>query len=76
MRERILEVIKNFNEELIEDLDKDLLASEMLDSFDVVKLVIALENEFDMEIDEDYVTPENFQTVNSIINAIIQLVNE
>lgn len=76
MRERILEVIKNFNEELTEDLNKDLLASEMLDSFDVVKLVIALENEFDMEIDEDYVTPENFQTVNTIINTIIQLVNE
>ncbi len=75
MEERILEVIREFDEELVEDLDRDLLASEMLDSFDVVKLVMAFEDEFDIEIDEDYVTPENFQTIKTIIAMVSGILN-
>lgn len=70
MEERIIEIIKSFNEELVEDLNQDLLATEMLDSFDVVKLVMTFEDEFDIEIDEELVTPENFQTVNLIVAMV------
>ena len=43
MREKILEVLKEENEEIVEDLDRDLLTSGILDSFDIVNLVVMLE---------------------------------
>lgn len=74
MNEKIMEVLAEFNEELVEDLDRDLIASEILDSFDIVKLVVELEEAFDITIDVDLVTPENFQTANSIVKMVESIV--
>lgn len=70
MREKILEVLKAENEEIVEDLDRDLLESGILDSFDIVNLVIALEEALGVSIDVEMVSPENFQTAESIIRMI------
>lgn len=70
MREKILEVLKAENEEIVEDLDRDLLASGILDSFDIVNLVVALEEALGISIDVELVSPENFQTAESIIKMI------
>lgn len=70
MREKILEQLKEVNEEIVEDLSKDLLASGILDSFDIVNLVMELEEAFDVEIDVDLVTPDNFRTAESIISLM------
>ncbi len=70
MREKILEVLKEENEEIVEDLDRDLLASGILDSFDIVNLVMALEEALGISIDVEMVSPENFQTAESIIKMI------
>ena len=60
---------------MVEDLDRDLLASEMLDSFDVIKLLMAFEDEFNIEIDEELVVPENFESVNKIVAMMKELLN-
>lgn len=70
MKEKILEVLKAENEEIVEDLDRDLLTSGILDSFDIVNLVVALEEALGISIDVEMVTPENFQTAGSIIRMI------
>lgn len=70
MREKILEVLKAENEEIVEDLDRDLLEFGILDSFDIVNLVIALEEALGISIDVEMVSPENFQTAESIIRMI------
>lgn len=70
MREKILEVLKAENEEIVEDLDRDLLESGILDSFDIVNLVVALEEALGISIDVEMVSPENFQTAESIIRMI------
>ena len=67
MKEKILEVLKENNEEIVEDMDRDLLASGILDSFDIVDLVVDLEENFSIQIDVDLVTPDHFRTGNSII---------
>jgi len=74
MREKMLEVLNEFNEELVEDLERDLFVYEILDSFDIVKLVMMLEEEFDITIGVDLVTAENFQTTESIITMMETLV--
>ena len=70
MKEKILEVLRAENEEIVEDLDRDLLASGILDSFDIVNLVVALEEALGISIDVEMVTPENFQTADSIIRML------
>lgn len=74
MRERILKVLAEINEEVVEDLDRDLLATGILDSFELVNMVVELEEALNIEIDVELVTPENFQTANAIITLIQNIV--
>lgn len=70
MREKILEQLKEINEEIVVDTNKDLVASGIMDSFDIVNLVMELEEAFDVEIDVDLVTADNFRTAESIISLM------
>lgn len=70
MREKILEQLKEINAEIVEDLDRDLLASGILDSFGIVDMVVELEETFDTVIEIDLVTPDNFRTAESIIKLM------
>ena len=70
MKEKIIEVLGEFNEDIVEDLGQDLIASEILDSFEIVKLVVELEDAFDIEIAIDAVTPDNFRSAESIIKLV------
>ena len=76
MEKEITEVLRDFNAELVEDMDRDLLATETLDSFDIVKLVVAIEDAFDIEIDIDDVSPENFQTANAIVTLVKSIIEK
>ncbi len=76
MENKIKQILSDVTMELVEDMNKDLLAADILDSFDIVKLVVALEEEFDIVIDADLVTPENFQTANSIIVLVEKIISE
>ena len=74
MKERVIEVLCDFNDELVEDLEQDLFLAGKLDSFDLVKLVVELEEAFDISIALEEVTVENFQSVTSIISLIERIV--
>lgn len=67
MKEKILEILEEITEETIEDTSCDLVAADILDSFDIVELVVELEETFNIVIDVDMVTPENFRTVDAIV---------
>ena len=41
-----------------------------MDSLGLMQLVAFLEEEFDMELDDDQITSENFRTVNDIARLI------
>lgn len=73
MKEKLMKVLEEINEEIVEDTSRDLLASGILDSFGIVEMVVDLEEAFDVVIDVDLVTPENFRTVNSIIELMESL---
>ena len=72
MFEKIREIICD-QLELEEDqvtMDSILLEDLGADSIDLADLVMTFEDEFDIEIDEELVTPENFQTVNLIVAMV------
>lgn len=50
------------------DVDEDypLLAKHVIDSLGMLKLVSLIEEEFDVEIDDDDVVPDNWRTIRHI----------
>lgn len=47
----------------------------LVDSFEVVNIVMELEEAFDIEIDAEDVVAENFQTVDTIVALVEKTVN-
>ncbi|MBQ9879844.1 MAG: acyl carrier protein [Clostridia bacterium] len=54
----------------------DLIKSRVLDSFTIVRLVAALEDEFDVEITPVDITEENFRSADAIKAMIDRLRDE
>ena len=73
MNEKVAQVLVTIKEAVSEHLGSKSLVSEgILDSLDIMKLIVELENTFDIEIDPEDVLSDNFESV----NAIVALVNK
>ncbi len=70
MEERVLEILAEINDEILEYDGDSLVESGLLDSFQIVDLVGMLEEEFDIEIDAELVVVENFETKEAIIKML------
>ncbi len=76
MEEKILELLKDIDEEILTFEGENLFEAGLLDSFLVIDLVAELEEAFDMEIDAKYVLEENFRTKDNIIALMKKLTGE
>lgn len=72
MKEKIKEIIETVTGEIVED-DTDLIEEGILDSFDMVSLVLELQEAFDVKIEVAELLPDNFQDVNSIESFLSEL---
>jgi acyl carrier protein len=54
------------------DPDEDLLAQRIIDSLGVVRLIVSLEKAFGIEVIDEEVVPENFQSLNSLVEYVEQ----
>jgi acyl carrier protein len=71
MQEKIATLLKTVNgKELVTDFDMDLFENVMLDSLGIAQLIAEIESNFDLEIDPEDIVPENFSTINEIVNLI------
>lgn len=70
MKEKVLEILSNIRPEFDFTADVDFIEEGMLDSFDVVTLVSDLDSTFGISIDGVDIVPENFSSVDSIINLL------
>lgn len=71
MQEKIATLLKTVNgKELVTDFDMNLFENDMLDSLGIAQLIAEIESNFDLEIDPEDIVPENFSTINEIVNLI------
>lgn len=70
MREKILDILTGINPEIEDIINEDLLESGLFDSFEIINIVMALEDCFHIEIDPELIVPENFRSVDSILTLI------
>lgn len=70
MIEKVLEILAEVNEEILDYDGDNLIESGLLDSFQIVDLVGMFEEEFDIEIDAELVVVENFRTKEAIMEML------
>ena len=66
MREKIVSILTELRPEFDFNEPLDFIEEGMLDSFDVINLVTALDREFGISIDGTDVLPDNFSSVENI----------
>lgn len=70
MEEKILEILKDIKPGTNFEGRDDFISGKLLKSLDLVTLLTELEDEFDIEIPVEDVVPENFESMDDIINLI------
>lgn len=66
----ILEILKNLKDDTDFENSTDFIEDGLLDSFDLVNLVSELETAFDIEIKGSDIIPENFVSVEKIMELV------
>ena len=73
MKDKIITYLKEeISNEPVDDIDinEDLLGSGIVDSMGMMRLVVFLEKEFQIKIEAEDMTVENFKTVQNIMNYL------
>ena len=70
MREKVLEILKDVRSDIDFENATALIDDSMLDSLDIVAIVGEFNDEFDIEISVEDLLPENFNSVDAMIELI------
>ena len=71
MNEKIKEILVGVKKDTESHLDDAKLVSDgILDSLDIMNLIMELESEFDIEIDPEDVLSDNFESVEAILALV------
>ena len=65
----LTELTTNQHEDLVKD-DQSLLETGIIDSLGIMQLLTFIEEEFKIKVQDEELIPENFETINSILNLI------
>ncbi len=71
--EELLTILKEAKPEVDFSTEKKLVDNSIFDSFDIVQLVMQLNEAFDIEIGAEEIVPENFNSAESIWQMIQRL---
>ena len=76
MEEKMKEILKEKNEEILNYKGENLYKDGLLDSIEVVELVAQIEEAFGIDIAPDLVVLENFANEDAIFNFIRKVLEE
>ena len=71
VREALMEILEELHPEVDFESEDALVSGKILDSFDIVNLVTELDDAFDIEITAADLLPENFDTVDGMVELIM-----
>lgn len=71
--EELLKVLLEVRPDVDFENEKQLIDGEVLDSFDIISIVNAIDEAFEVEIDMDDLEPENFNSMEAMWQLICQL---
>ena len=74
--EQLLEILKGVRPDVDFVNEKKLIDDQILDSFDIISIVGELNDAYDIEIDVEELEPDNFNTVEAMLQLIKKLQEE
>lgn len=76
MRERLLHVLKEVRADIDFENTERMIDDGILDSFDIIQVVMGMNEEFDIEIQVEDLQPDNFNTFKAMLELITNLQEE
>lgn len=70
MRDAILEILQDIRSDIDFESETELVDGGLLTSLDIVAIVSELNDEFDVDISPDDLLPENFNSVDAMVELI------
>lgn len=68
--EKLLTLLRNINEDVDFASETELVDKGIFNSLDFVNIILAIEQNFGVEIDPDEIDPDNFQSVEAMWKMI------
>lgn len=76
MKEKLLALLDEIRPDVEFEKEEKLIDDGILDSFDIISIVQEMNETFDIEINVEELLPENFNTVDAMIELIKKLQEE
>ena len=73
MKEQVLKILKGVRQDVDFEKETRLIDDSILDSFDIISIVSDLNDEFAIDITADELEPENFNTLDAIVELVQSL---
>ena len=73
VKEEILMIMKDIKPTVNLDGIDDIIDAGYLDSLELMSLITALMEKYEIEIGIDWITPENFNSIDAIANMVTKL---
>ena len=72
----IIEILSDLHPDIDFETEKNLVDNKILDSFDIVSLIAEINDNFDVAISAEEITPENFNSAESIWALVERLMED
>ena len=76
MMNELMEILEELRPDVDFENETGLIANGILDSFDIVSLVTALNDAYDIEIKPNNLVPENFNSAKAMLALVEELQDE
>lgn len=70
MEEKVLDVLADVKEDIVKYDGVNMLEDEILESMEIMDIVVKLEEAFGIEIGPQYIMPQYFMTKESVIQLV------
>ena len=71
--DEMLEILRGIRPDVDFENEKELIDASVLDSFDIIAIVSEFDEAFDIDIDAADLEPENFNTIEAILELVEKL---
>ena len=71
--DRLIEALKRVNPDIDYENEKALITGKVIDSIDMTSILAEIEDTFDIEIDMEYIVPQNFDSVEAMWDMIQEI---
>lgn len=74
--EELMRILEEIRPDVDFEKETALIDGGILDSFDIISIVGEVNNAFDVEINVEYLLPENFNSAKAIYSLVCRLLDE